>query len=577
VVGASGTAAARVTLMAIDVNLIGRFGIGMLSGFAVGDTITVTSRQTAGSGHRFHCRSNGEYQIDSLPDGQGAPAWIIQSGAQQGTAVRVHVVDTRADKKMSRLTEQLDERIVRYALLLRYPVFNQMKTRRYSLAADKVPWRSRQLAATNASAVLGTFLAQHCRVARPLFAFLVGDPTLRYGGILYIPDDRKFINPTLAVGLYSQGLLVDSALAGVLPPYAVFLDGILEGDGLPPTASREEVIRDESFGRFRASLQQQVVNKLAELAGNTNDLAAICAQHGAELKRYILEERTPVKGDFEQPGGTLLTVLLPHLRFPLARGEDVPLADYRVGMDNRPAPGQRRQIYYSTIATASGYQIDKALVSRGIDVILIQDHEPGKRDSLNLELLHEYAKQLGFEVRPVEDLVGLFEEQTGEQFVLLRVLFEQAATHAVRPPGNRDLAFRVSSLRTQEVPLLMVLPDYDVLRTKLEGENSNLGSSDIESIKRAVDAMPCNAVINVDNPVIQVMVERLRTHPASNALLLMAREVIHLAYVYSGFDFKRMAMNVLRDHHLRVVRMVLEDVPAFDHAYAAVREAESRQ
>jgi hypothetical protein len=245
-------------------------------------------------------------------------------------------------------------------------------------------------------------------------------------------------------------------------------------------------------------------------------------------------------------------------------------------MGARPEVDQRRQIYYSTVATAYGYQLDKVLVSRGLDVILIRDFEPGKRDSLNLELLQEYAKAHGFETKPVEDLVDVFKEQIGEPWLGVRDLFERAARHAVRPPNNRDLTFRVSSFEPPEIPLLLVLPDYESLRHKIEAENKALSASDLEMVKRAMSTLPCSAVINAKHDVIQDLAARLGSHSASNALLVTAREIIHLAYVYSDFAFKDLAMNVLRDQHIAVIQTILEDVPAFDRAYDRVKEKKRR-
>jgi len=571
-VGKSGTAEARARLAERGVDLIGRFGIGMLSGFAIGDRITVTSRSEQGHGNLFRCRTNGEYEIEALGGGRGGPAW-----SERGTVVRVHVVDTRQDRKMTRLTEHLEERVVKYALLLQYPVFDRHRSRRFSLPAADVPWRSLWLNATNASAVLSTFLAKHCGIGRPLYAFLVRDPTLLYGGILYIPDDARFSNPTLSVDLYSQGLLVEKSLPDVLPPQCVFLHGILEANGLPPTASREEVVRDRSFLDFRTSLQRQIVSRLAELAESPSDLAAVCAQHDFELKRYIVQERTIGIGAGGELGTSLLTTLLPELRFPLARGEDTTLARYCAGMVARPEVDQRRQIYYSTVATAYGYQLDKVMAQRGLDVILIRDHEPGKSDSLNLELLREYAKANGYETKPVEDLVDVFEEQAGEPWSSVRELFERAAHHAVRPPNNRDLVFRVSSFEPAEIPLLLVLPDYDSLRRKIEAESKSLNPSDLEMVRRAMGTLPCSAVINSKHEVVAEIGERLASRAAvSNAMLVVAREIIHLACVYSDFQFKDLAMNVLRDHHLAVIQTILEDVAAFDRAFARVMDRKRR-
>lgn len=566
-VGKSGTAEARARLADRGADLIGRFGIGMLSGFAIGDRITVTSRSGEAQGNQFRCQTNGEYEIEELGNGRGGPSWDAQ-----GTVVRVHVVDTRQERKMTRLTENLKDRILKYALLLRYPVFDRHRGNRYSLVATEVPWRTRWLNATNASAVLSTFLAKHCGLARPLYAFLVQDPKLQYGGILYIPDDARFNNPTLSVDLYSQGLLVEKSLPDVLPPHCVFLHGILEANDLPPTASREEVVRDQAFSDFRTSLRSQVVSKLAELADSPGDLSAVCAQHGFELKRYVLEEHTPAVGGGTAHDVPLVMSLLPQLRFPLARGEDTTLAQYAASMVERPEVDQRRQIYYSTVATAYGYQLDKVLVSRGLDVILIRDNEPGKNDSLNLELLREYAKAHGYETKPVEDLVDVFKEQTGEPWTALRDLFERAARHAVRPPNNRDLAFRVSSFEPPEIPLLLVLPDYESLRHKIVSESKTLNPSDVEVVKRAMSALPCSAVINTKHDVIRALAERLTSHSASNAMLAVAREIIHLAYVYSDFAFKDLAMNVLRDHHIDVIQTILEDIPAFDRAFARVMD-----
>ena len=79
-------------------------------------------------------------------------------------------------------------------------------------------------------------------------------------------------------------MVVSRDVRGLLPAWASFLRGVLEVNGCSPTASREDLVRDEPFAAARAALEDLLLSHLEHLAdADPPRLAAVVAWH-----RYAL-------------------------------------------------------------------------------------------------------------------------------------------------------------------------------------------------------------------------------------------------------------------------------------------------
>jgi len=89
-------------------------------------------------------------------------------------------------------------------------------------------------------------------------------------------------NRRLAV--YVRGMLLDEDARDLLPPWAGFVSGAIESDVLTPTASREDLQRDEAYGAARDALRDALVSGLAKVASEEPEAwARVLTRHNEAL------------------------------------------------------------------------------------------------------------------------------------------------------------------------------------------------------------------------------------------------------------------------------------------------------
>lgn len=551
--------------------LIGQFGIGIMSSFVISDRLVVESRHVddnEGAGHRFVCRPDGSFEI--------LPADVLDVG----TTVRVRVPDPAMSEKLDR---ELEEKARDYGLLLPFAILDRAG-RRLNLDTSRVPWRG----GVWTEAALASFLTQELRIKKPLFAFPVGSAQGGFGGVVYVPSDEAFHNRELRADLYGRGMLIRKHAEGILPPHAFFLAALVESSELEPTMGREEVMRDANFLKFQQDLHREILRNLIRLRDEPRVLADILAMHGRELKSFLLLEETPI--ELEEDGKapratTLFQELAPSLEFRVAgQRSGVTLREYRKHMEERKDKEEQSRIYYSNSVSAAAFQIDKVMAERGLEVLMVSDGRDQPR-SLDLPILTEYAKLHKLTLRPAEERSDLFQRLDGKQWNLLERVFTEAAKSAVVPPGGRELVFQSTQFTPAEIPLLIVQPDRSQLLNTLDiaqraSDRAGMPLPDMQQILQLArkqmdrEAAQTLAYLNADNKLVRAIAARLDHYP-SYTLELVAVEMIHLAYLYSGFLFEASGMRRVRDTSAAFLELVLEELEGLDAAFQ--RKAASDQ
>jgi molecular chaperone HtpG len=153
-----------------------------------------------------------------------------------------------------------------------------------------VPWRqgleaARPEAAEHAARM--RFATAFGRRFEPLTAFPVTPVEGRTEavGLLWVQDGVTYgstDNRELAV--YLRGMLLTEDARDLLPSWAGFIGGVIETDLLTPTASREDLQRDEHYRALKRALADAVVDGLYETARLRPAVwRRVLARHGQEL------------------------------------------------------------------------------------------------------------------------------------------------------------------------------------------------------------------------------------------------------------------------------------------------------
>ncbi|MFF2078177.1 ATP-binding protein [Kitasatospora sp. NPDC058162] len=263
--------------------LIGAFGLGFLSAFSVADevTVTTTSHREPQLGHRYRSRGGEQYQVDPVP-ARPEPGTVVELALK---AEHAHLADEHA----------LREVLGRYCVLLPIPVY--VGDDDQPVNAVQVPWRQNPDGDQYAARM--RFATAFGRRFEPLTAFPVlpvqgkgavpGEGAAEGGtdavGLLWVQDGGTYgssDNRDLAV--YLRGMLLAEDARDLLPSWAGFIGGVVESSRLTPTASREDLQRDEHYRALQKALTDAIVDGLYETARLRPAVwRRILTRHGQEL------------------------------------------------------------------------------------------------------------------------------------------------------------------------------------------------------------------------------------------------------------------------------------------------------
>ncbi|MFE9427145.1 ATP-binding protein [Kitasatospora sp. NPDC006697] len=278
--------------------LIGAFGLGFLSAFSVAEevTVTTTSHREPGLGHRYRSRGGEQYTVDPVP-----------ARPQPGTVVELVLKPEHAQ-----LADEaaLREVLSRYCVLLPVPV--HVGDDEQAVNSVPVPWRE-PLPEGDPHQARMEFAGAFGRRYEPLTAFPLrpADEATDAVGLLWVQGGGSYgssDNRDLAV--YLRGMLLAEDARDLLPSWAGFIGGVVESNRLTPTASREDLQRDEHYRALQRALTEAVIDGLYETARlHPAAWRRILARHGeALLGAALCDDR-------------LLTLLADDVPVPTSQGD----------------------------------------------------------------------------------------------------------------------------------------------------------------------------------------------------------------------------------------------------------------
>ncbi|GAA4855057.1 ATP-binding protein [Kitasatospora terrestris] len=254
-----------------DQDLIGAFGLGFLSAFSVADEVTVTtaSHREPHLAHRYRSRGGERYGVEPVAPRPG-PGTVVELTLKPEHA---HLADEEALREVLR----------RYCVLLPIPVY--VGTDEQPVNDVPVPWRQDLPGSPHLHRM--RFANAFARSFEPLTAFPVTPAEDRTDavGLLWVQDGGTYgstDNRDLAV--YLRGMLLADDARDLLPSWAGFIGGVIESSRLTPTASREDLQRDEHYRALQRALADAVVDGLYETARlHPNAWRRILTRHGQDL------------------------------------------------------------------------------------------------------------------------------------------------------------------------------------------------------------------------------------------------------------------------------------------------------
>jgi molecular chaperone HtpG len=243
-------------------SLIGYFGLGFLSAFVVSDRTEVytCSYQQPELAWRFVSRDGQTYSLDAAPQ------------REIGTRVTLYLREQHQSLGNPLAVRRL---LLRYACLLQHPIHCPLDAAAgpeelgEAVNAEPPPWRdTRELSEVRRRKLALEFAGRFETEFEPLCTIAVGergDAEVR--GLLWIQDARTYgSSDNRRVWIFVRGMMISDDERELLPRWAGFVGAAVEGLGLTPTASREDLQRDAAYDRAQAQLLDALVDGLGEIA-----------------------------------------------------------------------------------------------------------------------------------------------------------------------------------------------------------------------------------------------------------------------------------------------------------------------
>ncbi|HBC1285805.1 TPA: ATP-binding protein [Escherichia coli] len=247
-----------------NTGLIGMFGLGFLSAFVLAKEVTVltTSWQTPDQSWKYHSTDGQKYTV--------TPHQSLEPGTQ--------VILTLKEEYSHLASNNLLNRVLsRYCILLHEPVY----VGDASEPVNKLqpPWREE----TPDGVTMHRALVQRKNLAfaaqfESSFEPICTIPVVPAGmsdavGILWIQDGATYgTSDNRNLSLFLRGMLLDDEARELLPPWAGFIGGVIESSKLTPTASREDLQRDETWVAVQEALKEALISGLSDLAQNQPEI-----------------------------------------------------------------------------------------------------------------------------------------------------------------------------------------------------------------------------------------------------------------------------------------------------------------
>lgn len=472
VIGSTGTGTERERGTPLSYELIGQFGIGMLSAFVVADKVYVdTLKRQSGRALRWLNAGSETCQLFTSD--------IITVGSRITVCVRDDFTYFLDESKVRKI-------IIQYCDFISAPIYvNGIGP----VNTVDPPWNKKYLNSEAVNAAYHDFINRRFTdYSLDVFPFEIDGP-YRAKGILYISDRHiADVNTGGLLDVFIRRMLVKRADSSLLPPWAKFIRGVIDSPDLKPTAARDNIqSSDKSFEYIRQELGHVIMERIAYLAKVRPDrFRTINEWHHYHLKgmAFFYDEF------FNEVADLLL--------FETNRGM-MSLREYLP--KNEQLPSGRAPIYFFPYDDSSA-QYYRLADAKNVVVI-----NAGKR--FDEEVLKKYAKKYDNRVELQQlDLLSdevLFESLSAEEAVYYSPL-EQEFTFALNRSG---LNVKVETKRflPSAIPAVIIetarSEAEENLRALLSDSRIRMGLSDTwdEAIKEQRQKLR-KLVINADNSVI---------------------------------------------------------------------------
>ncbi|MGI4951305.1 MAG: molecular chaperone HtpG [Janthinobacterium lividum] len=261
------------------VSLIGQFGVGFYSAFMVADRVEVTSRR-AGSDQAWTWASDGGGAF-TLSEGQRDDA---------GTTIVLH---TKEDAAEFLEPIRLETIIRKWADHITVPIVVVQDGEDKPANEGTALWRKSKSEVTPEQYTEFYHHVAHAYDEPWATLHWRAEGAMEFTALLFIPGSRPF-EPVEGpresrVRLHVRRMFITDE-AALLPPWARFVQGVVDTEDLPLNVSREMLQATPVLARIRKAVTSRVMGELKTRSKDTEDYAKFWEAFGPVLKEGVWDD-----------------------------------------------------------------------------------------------------------------------------------------------------------------------------------------------------------------------------------------------------------------------------------------------
>ncbi|MCF6319313.1 MAG: ATP-binding protein [Proteobacteria bacterium] len=252
--------------------MIGYFGLGFLSAYVIADKVEVwtTSYQTPEQSWHFVSKGGKQFSIGPC------------TNREIGTTVKLKLKNNFSELSSHNVLESL---LTKFCCLLPIPIF--LESQQQPINHLVCPWRMDQNTSTlklkkerlKFAEIFEDTFAPICVIPIPQ------DNTLNVNGLIWIQDSSGFSTSDYRNGsVFVRNMFISNEGRELLPLWAGFVGCVVESNQLTPTASREDIQKDQVYHDLQDLLASTLTKGLKHIAENeTENWRRILARHNQAL------------------------------------------------------------------------------------------------------------------------------------------------------------------------------------------------------------------------------------------------------------------------------------------------------
>jgi molecular chaperone HtpG len=448
--------------------IIGHFGLGFYSAFMVSKLVEIQtlSHQTDAAAAKWTCDGNTEFEISG------------GNRTERGTDIILHIAED---------SEEFLDQYKLKTILSKYGKFLPVDV---YLAEEKInntsPLWTRQPNDLKDEDYIAFYKELYPYNADPLFwIHLNVDYPFNLTGILYFPQVKNELEPVKdKIQLYSRQVFITDEVKDVVPEFLMLLQGVIDSPDIPLNVSRSYLQADGNVKKINNHITKKVADKLSDLFNQD---------------RKAFEEKWSSIGLFVKYGQISEDKFAEKAKaFSLLKNtenEFFTLEEYTEKVKvNQVDKNEQLVLLYTSEPAKQSFYVDQ-VKKQGYDVLIldqiIDSHFLGylersiEKASLK-RVDSEVVAKLIDKGEPALDLL------TPEQKDSLKSVFESAVE-------SKNLTLAVEPMTAEDLPI--VLTENEFMR-RMKDMNMGRGANMFGDF-----AMPMNATINANHPLISKIVE----------------------------------------------------------------------